>query len=293
MTQIRAILITALYLALHTTSSHALPNTGTVNSCSMRAFTADSAAPFCIPGPSCVTNNVLGLPPAAPVSLSGSFGSFDHTCDAETDTTGPMASVSIAMVEVTTGVEDLVLNNGYSEVKYYTQFNGTGAPGNVPITVEASLSASGASDVSGSIARFDMRVANGTKLTAQVRGVGASSCSFFIEDETRFEEGLLPTGVCDLSLTGANALRGDAVPGTPYLVTLKASAELREEGGLVAIADPLIEIDPDAEFAPGQRYADHYEVELGEGVIQAPEPSSLLSRGFTLSCLVLLRRGRR
>jgi hypothetical protein len=194
------------------------------------------------------------------------------------------------LVEIEPGVGDIALSNGYAEVQYYVRFSGTGAPGNIPITVDTLLMTSlGSTDA---IARFDMTVANLQKLTAQVRMVGGGSCSFFVEDETRFEGGLLPGGVCDLDLTGPTALRGDAEPGTAYLITLKATAETGAAGGISAMADPVILVDPDAEFSPGQRYADHYQVELSEGVVQLPEPSSFLSRGFALACLVLLRRRR-
>ena len=38
--------------------------------------------------------------------------------------------------------------------------------------------------------------------------------------------------------------------------------------------DPFISIDPDLEFAPGQKYVDDFEVEISPNVVQLlPEPS--------------------
>ena len=56
-----------------------------------------------------------------------------------------------------------------------------------------------------------------------------------------------------------------------------------------AMIDPIFRIDPDAEFAPGQRYADFYAISVSENV-QTPEPAAAVQGGLALVTLGLLLR---
>lgn len=84
-----------------------------------------------------------------------------------------------------------------------------------------------------------------------------------------------------------NLLTAQVVPGSSGSVTLtgQAAYSFSAAGSAASftLADPLIRIDPQAEFAPGMRYADFFTVELSPGVVNAiPEPATgwLLSSGL-------------
>ena len=97
-------------------------------------------------------------------------------------------------------------------------------------------------------------------------------------------------------------LNGVVTANTDYTYNISVTAAFNgiisaPPGGLSASAtvflDPVISIDPNLEFAPGQKYVDYFEVELSSNVLQLiPEPNtaSLLALGLGLMGFSASRR---
>ncbi len=93
---------------------------------------------------------------------------------------------------------------------------------------------------------------------------------------------------------------GIAEVGVAYEYTIYAALGLSffsggsPFGGVIigeAWIDPVISIDPEAEFAPGQRYVDFVEVQVSPNVVQAiPEPATFALLGAGLVALAARRK---
>jgi len=95
-----------------------------------------------------------------------------------------------------------------------------------------------------------------------------------------------------------NKLTAQVTPGASGTITLFGQAvyTLNAAGSAAAFAfaDPMLQIDPLAEFAPGMRYADFFTLEFSSGVVNAvPEPGTALSLGAALAAFAFKRRAQR
>lgn len=100
------------------------------------------------------------------------------------------------------------------------------------------------------------------------------------------------------SCSAIGFIQGTPLSLTTQVITLRTAAHTGNVGGggsipYLASVDPRIEIDPTAEFAPGQRYADFYHLEISPGVVNAiPEPGSAGLLAASLLGVARLKRRR-
>jgi len=89
-----------------------------------------------------------------------------------------------------------------------------------------------------------------------------------------------------------NAMVDPGSTGQILLLTSNSNAGSALGGySSFASADPVVFIDPDAEFEPGLRYADFFTIDVSPGVVNTvPEPSALPTANSVLAALALLRR---
>lgn len=235
-------------------------------------------------GPATVETHELGSWPVA----NPPSGSFE--CWATAEGFGPRASTRIEF-------DGFGLPNAYVEafasVDVGFRFNATqpGAPARVPFSI---------------LMRSDI----GFDLTETAAVAFPASAQFLVFGATA------GTGLTNV-IHGADARFGDCMPGgkpcgwldlrqgvadvgVDYGYTIAATLGLSfvqissPFGGFVhgdAWIDPVIAIDPTAEFAPGLRYVDFVEVEVSPNVVQAvPEIGSAASIGAALAALAVRRR---
>lgn len=149
--------------------------------------------------------------------------------------------------------------------------------------------------------------------TGLVTGSGTSRIfgSDFGGPANAIEATMNASGSCTLGQLGTvggqptcfdlNKLTAQVAPGAQGSITLVGGGIWQQSGpsangSYFSFSDPLLQIDPLAEFAPGMRYADFFTVDFSSGVVNAapvPEPGRVLTLGAALAVLVALRGARR